>query len=422
MKDKNNSFRMGEIFCFALWFVPLYISAVGEKHFSFPSGMLLNAIGARHVRLAVVPAALVLLVYLRSFSVPKVHRLVCALIFIDAMLGAFYRPSPPFVNDIYFDDYAAFFWKTALDRIGIGLDEDVLYQWGAISFSLLPALVAGVMAAASRPAELFDFRSREKGVKPKQPMSKNMSQAIKTVVGVLVFLLVGSLAVVWLTGRRPVPRGEGLSPYAIPGGRYERTPFSPALRRAYDVLRKGDPNAACAIAEREARKGDANAMAFLSEMYFETAGPVTKADAHRYLRDALARQNLYALRVCARQLGHFRTSDGEEFSLFLLAAENGDVYSMERVGLYYLRGIGTKRNRAEGLRWILRGAESGNKDAMLMLGRIYYQGDLAGRDLKTAHRWLTRALVSATAENDTITRNLAEKYLIRIDRGLLPHQ
>lgn len=418
MKGKNSSFKMGEIFCFALWVVPLYISAVGEKHFSFPSGMLLNAIGARHVRFAVVLAALVLLLYLRSFSVPKVHRVFCALIFVDAMLGTFYRPSPPFVNDIYFDDYAAFFWKPFLDRAGIGLDEDVLYLWGGLSFSLLPAVVAGVMAAVSRPAALFGFRSKEDDETPKRPMSKEM----KTIVGMLALLLICTLVTIWLPPRGGALRGEGLSPSAIPGGQYERTPFSPELRRAYDVLRKGDLNAAYAIAEREAQKGDASAMAFLSEMYFETGGPVAKADAHRYLREALARHNLYALQVCARQLGHFRTSDKEEFALFLLAAENGDAYSMERVGIYYLRGIGTKRNRAEGVRWMRKGAESGNNDAMFILGRMYYQGDLTGRDLKTAHHWLTRALVTATAENDAKTRDLAEKYLIRIDRGLLPHQ
>ena len=59
---------------------------------------------------------------------------------------------------------------------------------------------------------------------------------------------------------------------------------------------------------------------------------------------------------------------------------------------------------------------------MFILGRMYYQGDLTGRDLEKARYRLSCSHNMAATENNAGSRGLAEKYLARLDQGLLPHR
>jgi len=109
----------------------------------------------------------------------------------------------------------------------------------------------------------------------------------------------------------------------------------------------------------------------------------------------------------------------ERFQSYLEAAQNGDIYSMERVGTFYLRGIGTERNTANGLYWMRQGARSRNFEAMSILGSMYYHGHRTGRDWNKARYWLTAAMEAAP---DAKRAAQPRRVLNRIDMGLLPHQ
>ena len=79
---------------------------------------------------------------------------------------------------------------------------------------------------------------------------------------------------------------------------------------------------------------------------------------------------------------------------FRKAAEQGDATAMAYYGVKCLSGDGTKRNYAEGCKFLQSAAEQGNGLAQTVLKEIY-QEEQNGRDFKQAYDFLTDVLIRA---------------------------
>lgn len=89
--------------------------------------------------------------------------------------------------------------------------------------------------------------------------------------------------------------------------------------------------------------------------------------------------------------------EGEEpdfkyaFEMYSLAAEVGDAYAMNRIGLMYDRGEHVQQDYDQAFDWYLKAAEAGLPAAMSNVGSMYDAGDGVGQDYAEALKWYRQA-------------------------------
>ncbi len=98
------------------------------------------------------------------------------------------------------------------------------------------------------------------------------------------------------------------------------------------------------------------------------------------------------------------------FKWYKKAAENGNIWSMNQLGLKYERGEGTNKNLEEAVRWYKAAAEKGNKAAQYNLGDMYEYGKGTEKDLEEAVEWYRKAVEQGDEK--------AQKALERVEAAI----
>ena len=88
------------------------------------------------------------------------------------------------------------------------------------------------------------------------------------------------------------------------------------------------------------------------------------------------------------------------------AAETGNAEAQDDVGLFYLMGMGVKKDPAEGARWLRKAAAQGNPVAERNLGVMYLQGIGVPADREEGIRWLRKAAAHGDDESKAALKSL----------------
>ena len=93
--------------------------------------------------------------------------------------------------------------------------------------------------------------------------------------------------------------------------------------------------------------------------------------------------------------------------LFLSAADQGDIFSKEKMGEYFAEGYGCPKHEALAIEYYIKACNLGSINAMLTLAYRYANGDGIKQDLQQAIHWWMKASV----ESSEAQFALAECYL-----------
>ena len=101
--------------------------------------------------------------------------------------------------------------------------------------------------------------------------------------------------------------------------------------------------------------------------------------------------------------GHGVEQDyAEAVKWYRKAAEAGNAIAMSNLGICYDNGNGVDQDFAEAVKWYRKAAEAGNAIAMYNLGICYYNGDGVEQDYAEAVKWYRKAAEAGDA--DAMTR------------------
>lgn len=78
-------------------------------------------------------------------------------------------------------------------------------------------------------------------------------------------------------------------------------------------------------------------------------------------------------------------------ALYLQAADAGDMYAMNAIGLLYDNGQGVKENDATAFEWFTKAADAGNYVAMSNVGNMLEYGDGVDQSYTEAMKWYKKA-------------------------------
>jgi TPR repeat protein/class 3 adenylate cyclase len=141
------------------------------------------------------------------------------------------------------------------------------------------------------------------------------------------------------------------------------------------LAKAGDLQAARALFERAAERGNAIAMSSLGQMLQSGRGAA---------QDHAAARRWYEM-----------------------AADKGHAYAMRQLGTLYEQGIGVAQDLVKARTWYQRAAEMGRSDAMHMLGWLAENGKGGAQDLMLARSWYQKA---AEKGNTASQNNLGTLY------------
>ena len=96
---------------------------------------------------------------------------------------------------------------------------------------------------------------------------------------------------------------------------------------------------------------------------------------------------LYFQGVCREQLGDASGA----YAYYSRSAQKGCVLAQGQLGLCSVNGVGTRKDGAAALRWLVPAAEAGLITAQDALGKLYFDGELLPRDDALAFKWSRRA-------------------------------
>lgn len=95
------------------------------------------------------------------------------------------------------------------------------------------------------------------------------------------------------------------------------------------------------------------------------------------------------------------------FTLYEQAAKSGDITAQNALSYLYFNGVGTQKDKQEGLKWLQSAAKSGDERACFDLGMMYISGENITKDFKKAAKWLQ---IAADKGNSEAQFNLALMY------------
>ena len=445
----NSRHRKGTKFLFLLswvaWFLPLAVSAFGERAFPVMSCILLNRLGRVSAFAAAACLLLIPFLFWRSKSRPRLRRLLClaALADVSAALLLNVLGYVPGAGDEYHLDYLSFFWERFFDVLHLRLSDPISYLWGKISIACLSVLVSLGFTGCLKETRITQDEGKKtfssqtdwshirvwKKIRPAGEGTASCIFPQRLVVAVMVVCAVFGILTAFL-----LPRFFGRShrnglvrPLPEPGvlhGEYWPAPGTENLVRAARYIESGESFEGYRILSREAQKGDANAMSLLAEMYFAGASLPTRTSAFRWLDQSLRLRSLAALRLYTWLVDRGslrRGSVRDRYFLHELGSRNDENYAATELGLDFMRGRHVSRDFEKGAEYLKRAADRGDPFGLVEFGYLYYRGDRVGRDWDKA-RWLFEyALLAAFSPMDYVARKRAEYYLDRIERGLTLH-
>ena len=82
----------------------------------------------------------------------------------------------------------------------------------------------------------------------------------------------------------------------------------------------------------------------------------------------------------------------QAFFWFTKAAEKGNMYSQNSLGICYLKGFGVEKDDEKSSYWFSKAVEQGATDAMCNLARAYFVGRGVAKDTKKAIELVDRAI------------------------------
>ena len=134
----------------------------------------------------------------------------------------------------------------------------------------------------------------------------------------------------------------------------------------------------------------------------ETEKPFSNTDPHVEKLEQLSRDEVNAL-YDAIATG----SEPEKLKELQYAADHGNSWAINCIGLCYEYGHGVKKNYKKAIEWYQKSADAGNAVAMCNLGICYENGNGVKKNLKTAIEWYQK---SADAGNANAMGNLGNCY------------
>ena len=158
------------------------------------------------------------------------------------------------------------------------------------------------------------------------------------------------------------------------------------------------------VLQKRAAAGDLRAMYALSLRYQNGLDVKRSWDEYERLSKrilalapaAAAQGDSYAMFQMAMQGALFEGwSDARRLVTYRAAAEAGDAEAAERVGFAYYWGRGVREDKAEALRWYLRGAAGGHCDSINMVANLLSDPKQGAVDVAEAVRWYRIAAENA---------------------------
>jgi TPR repeat protein len=93
----------------------------------------------------------------------------------------------------------------------------------------------------------------------------------------------------------------------------------------------------------------------------------------------------------AYQYGHSSKNLGKAMELYLKAAKQGCMTSMNSIAEFYYNGEGVTRDYKKAAKWYTKGAKAGDNKSKRDLGRLYEKGHGVKRSYKKAVEWYIKA-------------------------------
>ena len=104
---------------------------------------------------------------------------------------------------------------------------------------------------------------------------------------------------------------------------------------------------------------------------------------------------------------YYTTKDyTQAFYWYKKAAEAGNSYGMNGLGIYYYNGEGTTKDYNQAFYWFKKAAEAGNSYAMNNLADCYYNGEGTTKDLEKAKYWYKKACEAGNQRGCDNLKNL----------------
>jgi TPR repeat protein len=94
---------------------------------------------------------------------------------------------------------------------------------------------------------------------------------------------------------------------------------------------------------------------------------------------------------------------------YTLAAEQGDAFAQNNLGLMYDNGRGVPQDYALAVKWYTLAAEQGHAIAQKNLGVMYYNGEGVLQDYVYAHMWWNIAAANGNEDGGELRDFVAER-------------
>lgn len=187
-----------------------------------------------------------------------------------------------------------------------------------------------------------------------------------------------------------------------------------AYLKGKDGAKKND-NEAFRWLKKAAEAGNANAMAWLGNCYYEGTGTTVDYERCYYwdkksadLGDA---HGLARLGACYEEGVYVNQDFSRSFELYKKSAGMGDAMGQERLGNAYLHGLGTQADPYKGLEWLNKSVAQNCPEAIFDLAMCYLTGTGVTMDKNKAFELLTKASSLGSANG---TYGLSRCYLYGI--------
>ena len=96
-------------------------------------------------------------------------------------------------------------------------------------------------------------------------------------------------------------------------------------------------------------------------------------------------------------------NEKEAFKWYKKAAEQGDAWAQNNLGVCYENGQGVTKDKKEAAKWYRKAAEQGEASAQFYLAEMYEQGEGVDRDIAEAVKWYNEA-----GKNDAFAKDVKD--------------
>ena len=94
---------------------------------------------------------------------------------------------------------------------------------------------------------------------------------------------------------------------------------------------------------------------------------------------------------------------------FKRASQAGVISAYYKVGTFYLKGLGVKKDLDKALYWLKQAAMKGESNSQFNLGVAYYKGLGVPQDILRAYEWVSKAAKNGNSQAKTVLPKLKEQ-------------